>query len=136
MNNWSRFVLIIWIFVVLILTQSYTASLASMLTVQRLQPAIVDVNELIRNGDFVGYPRDSFVREFLIEQLKFNESKLRPYSTPEDFHEALSKGSKMGGVDAMFDEIPYLKLFLAKYCTKYTIVGPTYSSDGLGFVRL
>ncbi|XP_021832745.1 glutamate receptor 2.9-like, partial [Prunus avium] len=37
-NNWSRLVLIIWVFVVLILTQSYTANLASMLTVQRLQP--------------------------------------------------------------------------------------------------
>ncbi|PON42719.1 Ionotropic glutamate receptor [Parasponia andersonii] len=132
-NNWSRLVLIIWIFVVLILTQSYTASLASMLTVQRLQPAVVDVNELKRNGDFVGYSSNSFVRGFLIEQLNFNESKLRPYSTPKEYHDALSKGSKQGGVVAIFDEIPYIKLFLARYRSQYTMVGPTYKSDGFGF---
>ena len=136
MNNWSRFVLIIWIFVVLILTQSYTASLASMLTVQRLQPAIADINELLRNGAFVGYQRNSFVRGFLTEQLNFDKSKLRSYSNPDEYHEALSKGSQKGGVDAIFDEIPYIRLFLAKYCSKYTMVGPTYKSDGFGFVSL
>lgn len=135
-NNWSRFVLIIWIFVVLILTQSYTASLASLLTVQRLQPAFVDVNELIRNKVFVGYQRNSFVRGFLTEQFNFDKSQLRPYSNPDEYHEALSKGSQKGGVDAIFDEIPYIKLFLVKYCSKYTIVGPTYKSDGFGFVSL
>ena len=134
-NNWSRFVLIIWIFVVLILTQSYTASLASMLTVQRLQPSVVDVDELIRNGDFVGYQGNSFVREFLIKELNFSESKLRAYATDE-YHEALSRGSKNGGVGAIFDEIPYIRLFLAKYCSEYTMVGPTYKSDGFGFVSL
>ncbi|GMN65383.1 hypothetical protein TIFTF001_034450 [Ficus carica] len=132
-NNWSRFVMIIWIFVVLILTQSYTASLASILTVQRLQPAIVDVDKLIRNGAFVGYLKNSYVREFLIAQLKFNESKLKFYTSPEEYHEALSKGSKNGGVEAIFDEIPFIKLFLAKYCSKYMMAGPTYRSDGFGF---
>ncbi|PON42716.1 Ionotropic glutamate receptor [Parasponia andersonii] len=132
-NNWSRFVLIIWIFVVLILTQSYTASLASMLTVQRLQPAITDISELLRNGAFVGYQRNSFVRGFLTEQLNFDSYKLRTYSNPDEYHEALSRGSQNGGVDAIFDEIPYIRLFLAKYCSKYTMVGPTYKSDGFGF---
>ncbi|OAY67752.1 Glutamate receptor 2.7, partial [Ananas comosus] len=37
-NNSSRIVMIIWVFVVLILQQSYTASLTSILTVQQLQP--------------------------------------------------------------------------------------------------
>ncbi|XP_028789478.1 glutamate receptor 2.8-like [Neltuma alba] len=53
-NNWSRFVLILWVFVVLIITQSYTASLASMLTVQRLQPKFIDVNEIRKNNYCVG----------------------------------------------------------------------------------
>ncbi|KAK3032401.1 hypothetical protein RJ639_036418 [Escallonia herrerae] len=52
-SNLARFVLIIWFFLVLILTQSYTASLASMLTVQKLQPVITDVNELLKNKDNV-----------------------------------------------------------------------------------
>ena len=133
-NNWSRFVLIIWIFVVLILTQSYTANLTSMLTVQRLQPSFVDVKEIIKNGYFVGYQNASFVKGLLIKQLGFDESKLKSYNTPEEYHEALLNGTHNGGVAAILDEIPYIKLFLSKYCTRYTMVGPTYKTDGFGFV--
>ena len=135
-NNWSRFVLIIWIFVVLILTQSYTASLTSMLTVERLQPTFVDVNGIKKNGYFVGYQKASFVKGLLIKQLGFDESKLKPYETPEEYHEALLNGTHNGGVAAIFDEIPYIKFFLAKYCSRYTMVGPTYKTDGFGFVSL
>ncbi|KAJ4831370.1 hypothetical protein Tsubulata_021667 [Turnera subulata] len=39
-SNLGRTVVIIWFFVVLILTQSYTASLTSLLTVQNLQPTV------------------------------------------------------------------------------------------------
>ncbi|XP_075633976.1 glutamate receptor 2.8-like [Castanea sativa] len=132
-NNLSRFVLIIWIFLVLILTQSYTASLTSMLTVQRLQPTFVDVKEIKGKGYLVGYQRGSFVKGLLMKQLDFDESKLKPYETPEEYHEALSKGILNGGVAAIFGEIPYIKLFLAKYCSRYTMVGPTYKTDGFGF---
>ncbi|XP_041018724.1 glutamate receptor 2.1-like [Juglans microcarpa x Juglans regia] len=133
MNSWSRLVLIIWLFVVLILTQIYTASLASMLTVQQLKPAFVDVTEIKRNGYFVGYHKDSFVRGLLVKQLNIDESKLKPYSTPEQYHEALSSGSQNGGVAAIFDEIPHIKIFLAKYGSKYTMAGPVYKTDGFGF---
>ncbi|XP_035549154.1 glutamate receptor 2.8-like isoform X1 [Juglans regia] len=133
LSNWSRFVMIIWFFVVLILTQSYTASLASMLTVQRLQPTFVDVKEIKKNGYFVGYQNNSYVEGLLIKQLTFDRSKLKPFNTYDDYHEALSKGIQNGGIAAVFDEIPYIKLFLAKYCSRYTMVGPTYKSDGFGF---
>ena len=136
-NNQSRFVLIIWIFVVLILTQSYTASLTSKLSVQRLQSTFVDVKEIKKNGYFVGYQKNSFVKGILIKQLGFHESKSKPYETHEEYHEALSNGTHYGGVAAIFDEIPYLKLFLAKYCSKYTMVGPIYKFEGgFSFVSL
>ena len=135
-NNWSRFVLVIWIFLVLILTQSYTASLTSILTVQRLQPTFVDVKEIKKNGYFVGHQKNSFVKELLKEQLDIQESKLKPYETPEEYHEALSNGTHNGGVAAIFDEIPYLKIFLSNYPSKYTTVGPLYQTDGFGFVSL
>lgn len=134
MNSWSKLVLIIWLFVVLILKQSYTASLASMLTVQQLKPAFVDVTEIKRNGYFVGYHKGSFVRGLLIKQLNIDPSKLKPYSTPEQYHEALSSGSENGGVAAIFDEIPYIRIFLAMYGSKYTMAGPVYKTDGFGFV--
>ncbi|CAL5038465.1 unnamed protein product [Urochloa decumbens] len=132
-SNLSRFVVIIWVFVVLILTSSYTASLTSMLTVQQLEPMVTDVKELIRRGDYVGYQEGSFMPSEL-KKMNFDESKLRVYSTPEQYAEALSKGSSNGGVAAIFDEIPYLKLFLSQYCDGYAMVGPIYKDAGFGFV--
>ncbi|KAK7304139.1 hypothetical protein RJT34_15213 [Clitoria ternatea] len=133
-KNGSRFVLIIWFFVVLIITQSYTASLASILTVQKLQPVFMDVEEIRSNNYFVGYYQYSFVRGLLIEKLGFNESKLKGYDSPEAYQHALSLGSYNGGVAAIFDEIFFINLFLLKYGRrKYQMVGPTYKTDGLAF---
>lgn len=134
MNNWTRMVLVIWVFVVLIITQSYTASLASFLTVQRLRPKYADVLDLVRDQRSVGYQKGSFVKDFLIQEMNFSESRLIPYGSIEEYHNALSTGSGNGGVAAIFDEIPFIQLFLGKYCNEYTMVGPTYKTDGLGFV--
>lgn len=132
-SNLARFVLIIWLLVVLILTQSYTASLTSMLTVEQLQPTVTDVNELIRNKEYVGYQEGSFMFG-LLKRMNFDESRLLVYNSAEECHELFSKGSGNGGIAAAFDEIPYMQLFLAKYCSKYTMVGPTYKTDGFAFV--
>ena len=132
-SNLARFLVIIWFFVVLILTQSYTASLTSMLTVQQLKPTITDINELIKNGERVGYQKGSFVYGFL-KWMKFDETKLVIYESPEELDELFSNRSSDGGIAAAFEEIPYMKLFLARYCSKYTAVQPTYKFDGFGFV--
>ncbi|GJM98776.1 hypothetical protein PR202_ga15813 [Eleusine coracana subsp. coracana] len=47
-SNLSRFAVVVWVFVVLILQSSYTASLTSMLTVPQLGPTIGDYGELWR----------------------------------------------------------------------------------------
>ncbi|KAJ4957784.1 hypothetical protein NE237_024895 [Protea cynaroides] len=115
------------------MTFCYTASLlTSMLTVQQLQPKVTDVKELIRNGEYVEYTHGSFVFEVL-QQMGFNESKIITIRD-EELDESLSKGSGNGGIAAAFDEIPYVKLFLSKYCNKYTMAGPTYKTDGFAFV--
>ncbi|XP_038976101.1 glutamate receptor 2.9-like [Phoenix dactylifera] len=132
-SNLSRFAVIIWVFVVLILTSSYTASLTSMLTVQQLQPTVTDVNELLKNGEYIGYQDGSFVSEML-KGMNFGENKLRNYSTVDQYAQALRNGSAHGGVAAIFDEIPCLKLFLSKHGADYTMVGPTYKAEGFGFV--
>ncbi|XP_073014438.1 glutamate receptor 2.9-like [Typha latifolia] len=129
LNNLSRIVVIVWFFVVLIVQQSYTASLSSMLTMEQLQPTVTNLEEVIRNGRFVGYLNDSFIPG-LLKQFNFDESKLIAYNSPEDYNEGLSNGS----VAAVVDEIPYLKVFLSKYCKNYTMVGPTYKTGGFGFV--
>nr|GMC55757.1 glutamate receptor 2.8-like [Ipomoea batatas] len=131
-SNLSRFVIIVWVFVVLVLTSSYTASLTSMLTVQQLQPTITNVEDLIKNQEPVGYQDGSFVKG-LLKKMKFDSSKFLNYSTLEQYDEALTKGSQNGGVAAIVDELPYIRLFLAKYCGKYTMIGPTYKTAGFGF---
>ena len=35
----------------------------------------------------------------------------------------------------MFHETPYMKLFVAKHCSKYTMIGPLFRTDGKAFVR-
>ncbi|GAB2231762.1 hypothetical protein Droror1_Dr00010774 [Drosera rotundifolia] len=87
-SSLARWVVVVWMFVVLILTQSYTASLTSMLTVQQIQPTVTDLNVLLNKGEYVGYQEGSFVRELLI-QLGFKETKLRTYSDPEQLAELL-----------------------------------------------
>ncbi|XP_031255219.1 glutamate receptor 2.8-like [Pistacia vera] len=131
----SRFVLVIWLCAAYILMQSYTASLSSVLTVDKLKPKIVSVKELQSKGYYVGYQSDSFVKDLLVQQLKFNETKLRHYGKVQEYHEALSKGSENGGVAAIFDEVPYIRVFLAnkKYSSNYMMAGPTYRTDGFGF---
>ncbi|XP_068313004.1 glutamate receptor 2.9-like [Pyrus communis] len=132
-SNSARFVVIIWCFVVLILTQSYTASLTSLLTVQQLQPTVTDVNLLLKNRDSVAYLSGSFVFGIL-KQLGFPDDRLVTYDTPEELHKLFQNGSNKHGISAAFDETPYMKLFLAKYCSKYTLVEPTFKADGFAFV--
>jgi hypothetical protein len=134
-SNLSRLVVIVWVFVVLILTSSYTASLTSMLTFQQFQPTVTSVQDLLRNGHFVGYQRGSTVKYWL-EEMGFHKKNLLGYGTVEEYAEALQMGSENGGVSAIFDENPYLKIFLSKYCEGYTMVGPTYRLGGFGFVSL
>ncbi|RWR75358.1 glutamate receptor 2.2-like protein isoform X1 [Cinnamomum micranthum f. kanehirae] len=126
-SNWSRFVVIIWVFVVWILTTSYSASFTSLVTLQQLQPAFNEVSK----RDYVGYQGGGFVLDYL-KTLGYEESKLKAYSSAEEYAEALSNGT----VVAIFDEIPYLRLFFAnkENCAKYKMVDPVYKTSGFGFV--
>ncbi|RCV11765.1 hypothetical protein SETIT_2G212400v2 [Setaria italica] len=78
------------------------------------------------------YHRGSYVKG-LLEELGFDRSKIKPYDTPDDFHNALSRGSSNGGIAALLHEVPYIKLFLANHCKGYTMVGPIYKAAGFGY---
>ncbi|XP_054797682.1 glutamate receptor 2.7-like [Prosopis cineraria] len=133
MSNLGRFVVIVWIFVVLILVQSYTASLTSLLTVEQLHPTISDVNQLIMNRLNVGCKNGSFEEEIL-KGLGVKDYQFKFYNSRNGCNELLTKGSENGGIAAAFGEIPYVKLFLKTYCSKYTMVDPQFKTGGLGFV--
>jgi len=95
-SNCSRFVIIIWVSVVLILTSSYTASLTSMLTMQQLQPTVTDLNALLKDGSFVGYQDGSFVKGILLRR-QFDESKLKPLLNVSDFSTLFPEVAKTEG---------------------------------------
>ena len=111
-------------FVVLILTQSHTINLTLILIVQRLQPTFIDIKEIKKNGYFVGYQRDSFVKGLLIKQLDFNESKLKPYVTLEEYHEALFKGTHNGGVAQFLMKSPISSSTLQSFALRILWLHP------------
>ncbi|XP_017251960.1 glutamate receptor 2.1-like [Daucus carota subsp. sativus] len=125
-NSWARFVLVVWLFMAYILMQSYTANLSSILTVGQLRPST-------DTPSCAGYQEGSFVKEILTNWLKLSPANCYSYSSMEAYDRALSLGCKHGGVDAIYDEIPYIKLFLHKYGSKYKMAGATYSTGGFGF---
>ena len=98
-----------------------------MLTVQQIKLA---------SRDNIGSQLGSFVPGAL-SNLNFKDSRLKKYNSAEEFANALSKGSKNGGISAIIDEIPYIKAFLAKYSADYTMIGPNYTTtSGFGFVSI
>ncbi|GAB2298616.1 hypothetical protein Dimus_032686 [Dionaea muscipula] len=129
-GNYTKVVIVVWLFIVLVLTQSYTADLASTLTILRLNNNSTDVETLLRSNATVGCDRDSFITGFLEDVLQFNSDKIITLGgQPED----IFNGFRDGNMTAAFIELPYAKLFHYKYCDGYTITGPLYRFGGLGF---
>ena len=122
--------MVVWLFVALVFTQSYTANLTSMLTVQQLEPTVADIETLKSSNSMIGYCRGSFVSAYLKDVLGFNEKNIKNYSSPEEYAKAL----KDGQIAAAFLEAPVAKLFLAKYCKSFMAAGTSYKVGGFGFV--
>ncbi|KAK8618464.1 hypothetical protein V6N13_132455 [Hibiscus sabdariffa] len=129
-SNLTRMVVVVWLFVVLILTSSYTASLTSMLTVQRLEPNVTDIEWLKRANVKIGCDGDSFVRTYLEEVLNFKSYNIETVSNEYSYEGEF----KSNHIAAAFLEQPYGKVFLSHYCKKFTISAPTHTFGGLGFV--
>ncbi|KAL6656051.1 hypothetical protein ACP70R_006877 [Stipagrostis hirtigluma subsp. patula] len=127
-SNLSRFAVVVWVFVVLILQSSYTASLTSMLTVPQLEPAIGDYAALWRATEKVGIMNNSFMRGAMTKS-GFPSARLVSYRATQSFHQALLDGT----IGAIVDETPYLRLFLKAYCDNFTMTAQTNKTGGFGF---
>ncbi|KAJ0547739.1 putative periplasmic binding protein-like I [Helianthus annuus] len=109
-SNLSRFVVMVWVFVVLVLTSSYTATLSSLLTVQ----------EIASNGGRVQLPSVSY-------ELLNRSAKLK---SPADYARVLRSGS----VGAVIDEILYVKTFISLYpAAEFSLVATSKSTITNGF---
>ncbi|KAH8508120.1 hypothetical protein H0E87_010306 [Populus deltoides] len=131
-SSLGRFVLLIWLFVVLILNSSYTASLTSILTVEQLSSPIKGIESLVTSNDRIGFQRGSFAENYLAEEYNIARSRLVALNSDEDYAKALKDGPQKGGVAAVIDERAYIELFLSTRCD-FSIVGQEFSKSGWGF---
>ncbi|PKI61809.1 hypothetical protein CRG98_017786 [Punica granatum] len=129
-GNLTRIVLGVWFFMALILTQSYTASLTSMLTVHKLKQNEITMERLRQNNAKVGCDNSTFVCNFLERVHNFKPNAIVGITNYTDFHEQLNKGS----IKAMFVEYPYERAFFSRYCSSgFLVTHQSYRFGGFGF---
>lgn len=127
----ARIVLAPWLFIILIVTTSFTASLTSMMTIRQLEPSVLDIETLKRTNAPVGCNGNSFIVQYLTEVLKFKHKNIRRIDSISDYPTAF----KNRDIEAAFFVAPHAKVFLAKYsCTGYIKAGNTFKLGGFGFV--
>ncbi|KAK9987533.1 hypothetical protein SO802_027772 [Lithocarpus litseifolius] len=124
----GRVVIIIWLFVVLIINSSYTASLTSILTVQHLSSPITGIDSLVTSNERIGFQVGSFAENYLMEELNIPKSRLVALGSPEEYAVALESRT----VAAVVDEEPYIELFLSDHC-KFKIRGQEFTKSAWGF---
>lgn len=129
----GRLVLILWLFVVLIINSSYTASLTSILTVQQLTSRIEGIDSLISSNDPIGVQDGTFAYNYLVRDLNIAESRIKPLRGEAEYVNALRLGPKGGGVAAIVDELPYVELFMRYTKCEFRIVGEEFTKSGWGF---
>lgn len=96
----------------------------------------VEQIELHSKGHYVGYQMNLFSLSDVNNNDLINFKGGKPYNSPQEFADALSKGSKNGGVSAIIAELPYVKIFLDKYSDDYSMVKSMPSTNGFGFVSV
>ncbi|MED6195811.1 hypothetical protein PIB30_041526 [Stylosanthes scabra] len=129
-SNSARVVVGVWLFLVFVLTSSYTASLSSMLTVTKLKSGR-DIDWLRQNNLPVGCDNVStFVKDYMINVYKLHPEKIIGVNDENDIVEKF----KTKQIVALFLESPYEKVFLNKYCNQYSSTTAAYRFGGMGFV--
>ncbi|KAJ0971837.1 hypothetical protein J5N97_019796 [Dioscorea zingiberensis] len=120
-SYYTLVVILVWFFVVFIITQSYTASLSSILTTQKLEPVVSFTR--------IGCDGDSFVVKYLEEVLGYPPRKINTIGKEKNYPEAFESGK----ISVAFMETPYLRVFLSRH-EEYTVHGETHRLGGFGFV--
>ncbi|KAF7820151.1 Glutamate receptor 2.5 [Senna tora] len=128
----ARIVLGPWLFVILIVTTSFTTNLTSMMmTTRQLEPSVLDIETLQRTNAPVGCNGNSFIVKYLVEVLRFKPENIKRINSMDDYHTAF----KNRDIEAAFFVSPHANVFLAKYsCTGYMKAGNTIKLGGFGFV--
>ncbi|XP_024980757.1 glutamate receptor 1.2-like isoform X1 [Cynara cardunculus var. scolymus] len=120
-SNLSRFVVTVWVFVVLVLISSYTATLTSHLTVQQIA---------LKEGSIGFQSFSPIARGAVFNNLKFADFRMEKLNSSGDYVKALTTG----GFAAIIDEILYIKSVLALYsAADFSLVATSSTTNGFGF---
>ncbi|XP_022144191.1 glutamate receptor 2.5-like [Momordica charantia] len=130
-NGLARLVLGPWLFAILVVTTSFTASLTSMMTKSWSEPSVLDVETLRKMGAQgpIGCNSNSFICTYLNETLGFEQGRIKKINSIDDYPDAFENGT----IKAAFLISPQAKVFLAKYCKGYTTAASSYKFNGIGF---
>ncbi|CAN0914525.1 Glutamate receptor 3.7 [Linum grandiflorum] len=131
-SSLAKMVMLVWLFLLMVITASYTASLTSILTVEQLSSPITGIESLVASNFPIGYQEGTFAYDYLTECLHIPTTRLKPLRNPEEYEEALRKGTSDGGVAAIVDELPYIEVFLTNQ-TDFGIIGQAFTRAGWGF---
>ncbi|KAI3725110.1 hypothetical protein L1987_64885 [Smallanthus sonchifolius] len=123
LNKNTKVVLVMWLSMIFIIVQIFTATLSAWLTLDQMRP------KLPSSYENVGYQDGSFLKDFIIQKYNCSGTNLLPLKSVEEYKNALSTGR----VNAIFDELPYIELFLAKYGSNYMKFGPINQESGIAF---
>ncbi|XP_059072638.1 glutamate receptor 3.3 isoform X2 [Cryptomeria japonica] len=127
----GRIVVIVWLFVLLIVTSSYTANLTLLLTVDQIKPDFQGISEVLASDVPIGFQAGSHTGEYL-NKLGVTKDRLVPLQNISSYTKMLSKGPKAGGVGAIVDDLPHAQLFLSSEC-EFRIYYEKFTSSGWGF---
>ncbi|KAJ0759418.1 putative ionotropic glutamate receptor [Helianthus annuus] len=125
-------VMVVWLFLLLVITSSYTASLTSILTVQQLSSPITGIDSLVASRLPIGYQVGSFAYTYLAESLFVPRSYLIPLGSPDEYEKALRLGHKMVGWRPLLMSFLYRVVSLDHH--DFAIVGQPFTRSGWGFV--
>ncbi|KAL8141128.1 hypothetical protein V2J09_007149 [Rumex salicifolius] len=127
-SNLSKLVLAPWMFLILMLTANFTATLTSKLTVAQLQPS-ASIESLRRDDAIIGCNRNSFTCKYLIDVLHIKPKNIRQIRSIDDYPRAFQRGE----IKAAAFVTEHANVFLKKYCKGFSLSGATYTFGGLGF---
>ena len=82
LSTLGRIVMMVWLFLLMVITSSYTASLTSFLTVQQLSSPIKGIDSLIASNEPIGYQVGSFAQSYLLYGLNVHQSRLVSLGSP------------------------------------------------------
>ncbi|OMP02029.1 Ionotropic glutamate receptor [Corchorus olitorius] len=123
-NRLSYVVKVPWLFLILVLTSTYTSSLTSMITSSETSPSCLDMKNLKTRNAIIGCDHeDSIIFPYLVEILGFQRKNIKniSQSSIDEYKMALSSGN----IKAAFFSTTSADIFFSKYPHGFTAWEPS-----------